>query len=256
MPSLRVRRGVLGNVLFSFALVVSLLLLVVLGKVLELFSSFWLIVLFMSTFLRTGFIGYALYVPIRRRMTRLYSLALTLIGLLAFNYSLPELCDSLQYVILQVFLQEWSRNEEEENYIERYFMDGYERQLGGSFWMLSMKLTFGYLFIHEALTFGLLFPYGSAVSDNTTPFHDFDDGYNALLHFSQPSPVYSHTLQSQTQRYPLELERELESKVSRIDYVTAIPTCPPDPAAPEGILQSEIPLSSQQSVAQNYKQGN
>ena len=242
-------RGILGNILFSFALTGSCLLLLLLGNLLHYFtSSTSLIFLFLVTFIRSGFLIYSLSYPIKKRLPRLGSVALTLSGLIAFNYAFPIVCEAAMYVILTVFLDQWSRSEEEEEYIANYFLDGYDQTPGGSSWMLPFPMTLGYILFHELFTFGLCFPFTSGVSAYTTPFHSVLDGYETVLASPRPGGTPAATsVNQQTFRLtnrgnrihaiPVELERELTQKVAHNDSDSiytqhghvVVATAPPSP---------------------------
>jgi hypothetical protein len=241
-----IHRGVLGNVLFSFALTGSFLSLIVLGNLLNYFSSPSLVILCMVTFLRTCHLIYALKFPIKKRLPRLTPLVLTVSGLIAFNYAFPLVVKSLQYLILELFLDQWSRSEEEEDYISNYFLDGYDNQPGESSWMLSFKFTLGYFLFYELFTFGFWFPFSSTISSYTTPFYPRSDGYETVLssprHNNHTSTRVNHALllNNHNNHFPQELERELEQKVARIDYIVTTPSSPPAPQNPQFVPSNQL----------------
>lgn len=246
-----IRRGVLGNVLFSFASVGSGLFLILIGNLLNYYGSWALIFLFCLTLARTGFLCLALYCPYKKRLPRFISLFLTMCGLIAFNFAIPVIYASLQYLVLEVFIHEWARSDDEENYLSKFFLEGYYSQPPGepSSWVLSPKCTLLYIFIHEMLTFGLWFPFRSRVSSFSTPFHAAEDEYEAVMSSPRQAPLafnphagLSHSsLSTRRSVYPLELGRELESDEIPRDAASAPPSPPQNPMyVPTSIAQAQL----------------
>lgn len=250
-----IHRGVLGNILFSFATLGSLLFVILLGNLLNFSRSWALIILFCVTLIRTGFLVLALCHPVKRRLHRLKYFILTLGGLVGFNFAFQIVSNSIRYLILEVFIHQWARSNEEEKFISNYFLDGYnEEPLGDSIWVLSWQYTLAYIIMHELFTFGMIFPFSSPVSSFMTPFHQKDERYQpiqpmpspydsrrqATNHFHDtisPSPSLSHRRGT----YPLQLELELEAnEIPRHPYVVSRPHTAQSTPAPSSPPQNPM----------------
>lgn len=222
MYPMEIRRGVLGTVLFSFALLGNFLGVILLGNLLHYYSSYSLVVLFIITLLRSGMLTWSLCFPIMKRSSRLCLLILSICGAGAFNFAFTTICASAQYLVLRMFMEEWARSAEEEEYLSHYFLDGYD--YGPDNVWIPIQFSICYVFIHEMFTFGFWFAFSSKLSAYTTPFCFC--GYESLLPF--------HRQRSDTRVTPLrrnesftDMARELEEQEIPREHYPVMPSSPP-----------------------------
>jgi hypothetical protein len=192
--------------------------------------------------MRTTYLSFALSAPMKGRLHRLGSLALSSCGAIFFNFSFVSICAYMQYLLLQVFLDHWTRSEEEEDYLYQYFLDGYAYTPDDQW--LPLQVTLGYILFQEMFTFGLYFPYSSFVSSYLTPFYDSVERYEAVLQPSSPPHPSSHSTPNRSGRLFLEVEDvsiPAQRQLSRRQHFATLSPAPP----PQNPMYSPNALSSQ-----------